>query len=455
MNNKTRKYLFLFFILAFVTITPLVSLYAAGYKFSFSGKILQKTGMLIIDSSPDGAKIFIDGEPQQKFINEMRSKILNSTKDQNILTTPAKIKGLIPGEYLIRIEKDGYWSWEKKLEIKPGNSTFAEDIVIFKNNLPQPIGSGILLNLKQSPNRENIAYTTESKYEVFNTRNEEILYFDRNIENIGPQESNIVWLDNDNILFDDILFSLNDWENPENLFASLSNAKLKSISLNDDNLIYIQNNNSLIKLNTKNKGIETILNSQKIIDYLLKDNLLYTIEELDKSTYLIVYDNKNVIRQINLNFDDNYIFVNTEHHLINIFNSKFDTLYLVDPLDYFGPLKETINNVTDSFWVDNDKLIYYNDFEIWIYEKNNLKKTILTRISDKIYNVLWHPSNNYIIYSTHDSLFTIELDNREKHNTNQLMRLNNIDFLEISDDGNYLYFYSELGKQAGLFKLAI
>ena len=454
MNIITRKYLFLFFILAFVTITPLVSLYAAGYKFSFSGKILQKTGMLIIDSTPEGANIIINGEAQQKFINKLRSKILSKTNKQNILKTPAKIKGLIPGEYLIKLEKDGYWPWEKKLEIKPGNSTFAEDIVIFKNNLPQPVDTGVIINNKQSPNKKYIAYTTDNKYHIFNNENEEVSYFEKTT-NLNFQTNTIRWLDDTHILFDYFLFSLNDWEKPKDLSKSLINTNLGNINLNTGYLIYIQNNNRLIKLDSKNEGIETILNSQKILDYLLKDNLIYTIEEQNKNVYLIVYDNKKIIRKINLNYDSTYTFVNTNHNLINIYNTKFKTLYLVDPLDYFGPLKETINNITESFWVNNDKLIYHNDFEIWIYERNNFKKTILTRISDRINNVLWHPSNNYIIYSTNESLFTIELDNREKHNTNHLIKLNNIDFLNIDNDGNTLYFYSELGKQIGLFKLAI
>ena len=454
MNTTTRKYLFLFFILAFATITPLVSLYAAGYKFSFSGEFLQKTGMLIIDSTPEGANIIIDGEAQQKFFHKMSSKILNKTKNQNILKTPAKIKGLIPGEYKVRLEKDGYWSWEKKLEIKPGSSTFAEDIVIFKNNLPQPVDTGKIINSKQSPNKKYIAYTTDNKYHVFNNENKEVFYFEKTT-NSDFQTNNITWLNDNHILFDYFLFSLNNWNKPKDFSKSLINTNLKSITLDNSDLIYIQNDNCLIKLDSKNEGIETILNSQKIFDYLIKDNLIYTIEEQNKNIYLIVYNDREIIRKINLNFDDNYVFINTNHDLINIYNTKFKTLYLVDPLDYFGPLKETINNITESFWVNDNKLIYHNDFEIWIYERNNFKKTILTRISDKINTVLWHPSNNYIIYSTNESLFTIELDDREKHNTNHLIRLNNINFLNINNSGDTLYFYSELGKQVGLFKLAI
>ena len=456
MSIKTRKLLFLFFILAFVIITPLVSLYATGYKFSFSGEFLQKTGMLMINSSPAGASIIINGEPQQKFLNKLKSNFFKTTEEQNILKTPAKIKGLIPGEYTVKLEKTGYWSWEKKLIVSPGSSTFAEDIVLFKNNLPQPISSGKIITSKQSPDKKNIAFTTQNKYEVFNNNDESLLYYERVSSSTNFQdEDNIVWLDDSHILFNYTLFSLDNWNKPQDLSISLLNAKLSSITLNNDNLFYIQKNNRLINLNLKTSGIENLLTSSNIQDFLIKDNLIYTIEEIDNNINLVVYDNKKILRQINLNFDNNYSFTNTESNFINIYNSKFRTLYIVDPLDYFAPLKETINNVNNSFWVNDNKLVYYNDFEIWFYDAINFKKTILTRISEKINNVLWHPSNNYIIYSTNGSLYTIELDDREKHITNHLIKLKNIDFLNINNDGKILYFYSEVGKQTGLFKLAI
>jgi len=455
MDNRTRKFLFLFFVFAFAIITPLVSLYAAGYKLSFSGKLLQKTGMLIIDSSPDGARIIINGKSRQNIVNKIKSKFFNSAKLQNILKTPAKIKGLMPGEYTIKLEKEGYWSWEKKLEIRPGNSTFAEDIVLFKNNLPQPISNGEIKNSKQSPNKKNIAFSTNKKYFVYNTENENLLFFTKNKQNLNSNKNNIIWLGNEKILFDDQLFSLSSWSKPEDISVSLKNIDSSNIQFKDAGSIYLQINNNITELNLKSKGIKTILNSQKIFDYLIKNNLIFTIEELNKEIYLVVYDNKKIIRKINLKYDNNYSFVNTDNDLINIYNKKFKTLYLVDPLDYFAPLKETINNVDNSFWVNNERLVYYNDYEIWIYDRANTKKTILTRISEKINNCLWHPSNNYIIYSTAESLFTIELDNREKHSTNRLIKLKNINFLDINNSGDTLYFNAEIGKQTGLFKLAI
>jgi hypothetical protein len=73
MNQKTRHYLFLFFVLLFCIITPAISLYASGYKIN-KGFKLQKTGILIIDSKPADAKIYIDNKVQQTFLNNYSGK---------------------------------------------------------------------------------------------------------------------------------------------------------------------------------------------------------------------------------------------------------------------------------------------------------------------------------------------------------------------------------------------
>ncbi|PLX21049.1 hypothetical protein C0584_04680 [Candidatus Parcubacteria bacterium] len=454
MSLKARKILFILFIFAFLVITPLVSLYAAGYKFTLSGEIIQKTGMIVLDSQPEGAKIYINGEPQQRFFDNLRSNILNDTEDRNILKTPARIKGLFPGEYTVTLLKDGYWEWEKKLEVFPGQSTFAEDVVIFKNNLPLPLSSGEILNSQQSSSKEFLAFSTKDKYLVLG-EDEQVLFYDKNSENLESQNNYIKWFGNNQILFDNHLFSLDTWSKPVDLSAYLNNINLEFISPIDSKNIYAIKDNQLVKLNLSRGSVESVLKSEKILDYFAKGDFIYTIEELGGDVFLIVYNGTETIRKIDLNKDNSFRFTNKEHELINIYSPRFKTLHLIDPLDYFGPLKETINNVNRSFWVDSNKLVFYNDFEIWIYNRVDFKKNILTRISDKISTVLWHPSNNYIIYSTQESLFTIELDDREKHTTNHLIKLNNIDFLNMSNDGYTLYFYSSLGKKEGLYKLAI
>lgn len=106
-------------------------------------------------------------------------------------------------------------------------------------------------------------------------------------------------------------------------------------------------------------------------------------------------------------------------------------------------------------WINDNKLLYSNDFEIWLYDLNNHKKTILTRISEPITGIIWHPSNNYVIYSTDKSINIIELDEREKRNITELICLDKISSLNLSQKGDILYFMAKIGNQEGLYKLAI
>ena len=116
MSLKFRRFLYIFFILIFLIVVPLLSLYANGYKISISSVLdgdffIQKTGILIIDSSPKNANIYINGKSRQFIFKNLFKK------DTDMITTPAKIKNLSAGEYIIKLEKDGYWPWEKRLRI--------------------------------------------------------------------------------------------------------------------------------------------------------------------------------------------------------------------------------------------------------------------------------------------------------------------------------------------------
>ncbi len=74
--------------------------YGKGYRITKdeSGRqIVAGTGLLVITSSPDGARTFIDGE-------------LSTATDDTI--------NLKPGKYTVKIEKDGYFPWEKEIVIK-------------------------------------------------------------------------------------------------------------------------------------------------------------------------------------------------------------------------------------------------------------------------------------------------------------------------------------------------
>jgi len=84
----------LFFVLSG---TILISLLARGYRPDFQEKELKPTGLLVVNSFPKGAQVFINGK-------------LTTATNQTI--------NLPPGEYRVTIKKPGFSSWEKNITLE-------------------------------------------------------------------------------------------------------------------------------------------------------------------------------------------------------------------------------------------------------------------------------------------------------------------------------------------------
>jgi len=109
-NNKQLIISMLMFSVIILITTGMV-LYAKGYRFGLEpGKFeLKGTGLLVAKSVPDGAQVFVDG------------KLKNAT-DSTI--------NLAPGEYDVKIFKEGYVPWEKKIKIENEIVSQAEALLI-------------------------------------------------------------------------------------------------------------------------------------------------------------------------------------------------------------------------------------------------------------------------------------------------------------------------------------
>lgn len=73
--------------------------FAQGYRVDLKEKGVKETGLLVADSDPEGASVFIDG------------KLTTATDDT--LNLP-------PAEYQVEIKKDGYHPWQKNLKVEKG-----------------------------------------------------------------------------------------------------------------------------------------------------------------------------------------------------------------------------------------------------------------------------------------------------------------------------------------------
>jgi len=162
MTHRIRSFIFWIFFAIFIVATSLISLYAAGYRLHLSWplnfkNLLQPTGTLILDSEPGGAAISIDNYNNQNFFQKYFS-----TQPKQYYT-PAKIKNMIPGEYLVRFNLTGHWSYEKKIRIYPGEATYLEDVDLFRQDLPLKIIDAKVQEIQMTSDQNYIVLKDDKK----------------------------------------------------------------------------------------------------------------------------------------------------------------------------------------------------------------------------------------------------------------------------------------------------
>ncbi len=120
MSKTQRRILFYFSAGVFLILSSTVIVYALGYKYDFLENRFVKTGSLHIKVQTN-ALIFINDKlnGQTSFLNNSFSK-----------------SGLLPREYRIRVEKEGYHSWQKTVSIDGGILSDFSSVFLVNKNLP-------------------------------------------------------------------------------------------------------------------------------------------------------------------------------------------------------------------------------------------------------------------------------------------------------------------------------
>lgn len=146
-----RLRFFMIFITAAILLLAAFILmkFAQGYRIAFDGKnLFQKdsftvasTGLLAATSNPDGASIYI---------NDHLTSATNTTID------------LAPGEYTVRIVKEGYLPWEKKLKIQKEVVTQTQALLFPAAPKLESITATGVLNPTPDPTGSTLAFGVAS-----------------------------------------------------------------------------------------------------------------------------------------------------------------------------------------------------------------------------------------------------------------------------------------------------
>ncbi|MFA5155480.1 MAG: hypothetical protein WC453_03520 [Patescibacteria group bacterium] len=440
MSKKFRDYLFLAFIACFIIGTTLISLYASGYKFNLAwpprfNRLLIKTGMIAVDSAPRGAIIYLNGRPVKNFSLNPWSK--------EYLTTGAKIKNVLPGEYELKLERTGYWPLSKKINVYSGQTTFAEDINLFRQDLPYLLVESADTPLNLSPNH---------KYLYASTAGRIITLKDRRSRDLPVKETG-VWLENQDRLF--VAGRLFNPETSEDLdYTGLIGPDATDWHYDESgDRLYYRSRGSLAYLDIGDRTIHSLPGGAELLAYEPRGGKLFAVRSENNRTVLTKYalTDQKTEQQLVLPNVGHYRFQSDGRPNLALYDDQNKTLYLIDPDNLAGGLR-TINNINSWAWLDDNTLLYNNNWEIYLFDLQQNKAALLTRMGEELRDLLWNDRNNYLVFSTADSLNTYDL---KIGLSTKIFRAAQVGPPVLDEKSGTLYFWAKVGQQAGVYSLLL
>jgi len=437
MHINLRRAIALFFLLIFAIGTPILLFYASGYRYNVKKNAVEKTGALVLETKPSRASILLNNES----VNE---------------NTPARLKNIIPDKYNVKLEKEGYYTWEKDLEIKSQEATFAEDIILFKKAEPESIIDSEINWLSFSPTNAFAVFSTsdfdQDYLYLLDLNNQKFnLIYNNNKKFVNPQA---IWSHDDLMLYfqsngDQMIFPIQFPKNSFDLtkFFSVKEARNYKWNQQNNQNLFAQVDNSILELDITTKKFKNIFSinpTEKLIDFFIQNDDVYYIFNIGNKTFLgkATLEDNTLQKTLELR-NDNYHFNGIYNDKIAIFDNKLSTIYLINQeIDNIYFQKDNIMNL--DFHPEKNLLLLQTHQDLSYLDLNEGKanERNVTRYSTGLSQASWHNSTNYVINLQNKNINIIELDDRDHHFTISLP-YENITNFNTNNDSEIVYFVQD------------
>jgi hypothetical protein len=356
MTKKTRLIILVFCVVCFFVIAPILVAYSMGYRFDFEKMKIVATGGIYVKVLPQNAEVIVDSK-----FNKKTSLFLNSVLVQNLL----------PKRYSILIKKDGYFPYQKTLEVKEKEVTKLEHVILIK----EKISFEILRDKSNSPflekpEEELFVIKNGNLYKNTPAQSQPIL---KKLLSFEISGNNIIWLGLDGILYSSSQDGkITDTLSQTPLKINKNNPyKFTIISQN----IFLQENDKLLLFNQKTKSFEVFYSPVKDLKISPDQTKLLYYNDYE---ILYSYLNSDNPEKIFLNrfsekigdcfwLNDNYLVFNLGDKIII---SEIDNRGSINMVNF----PQNISLIDDkTIEIKNPKIIFnQRDKKLYISTKDNI-----------------------------------------------------------------------------------
>ncbi len=419
INLPWRGILFYSFVALFFIIGIALLLYGTGYRYSQSKRMFEKTGELVVESRPNGASVFLDGNDTGK-------------------KTPAYIKYILPGKYRLTIRKDGHFLFAQEIVILQGIVVIIDEVVLARDIIPTALFT------HPQPIQEISAIT--SKYIFFKTENAFFSYdrtHKQTKELARAREPFTVLSSPNNRSFyvyskKSAFVIKKDTQKAISSFVP-TQEPLKIFAWSDDEYAYGITQKGIFRLDPATGGSRYIAKGV-FRDILLQNGFINTIQERGNSVDLVQYALSNQpFERKRYEIPKNAVqFVkNTYPFVILATESRefisFDQKNLQPPTP--------ISEIQKFVFPLTPRAIAISEFEIWLFtalEKN--QKRLILRQSKPIVKAILIPDVQYAFVATDDSLELVETRDHPLPNRYEIFSSSKLEDSAFSQKEKRIFF---------------
>ncbi len=434
--SKTRRRILLYGLISlFLIAAPFVIFYSIGIFVDIRSRTLMPTGGIFIKTNITGAKVFLNNA---------------LAKENSFLSHGALLNNVSQGSYTLRVEKEKYRPWQKKVEVTNGLVSEYRTIFLIPKEPPETtifqITAPHMAITTIAPPIHNIAIATISENE-----DNQLFLLDTANDIVTPSGIKHVFKtklspSGQKLLLKKTEKGITNWaiantsKNTLRISASIpsqisyltgetikmvTTRTSKAISFHplDETKLYIQDSqNNLLLYDTVNQKT-TFISSNVNSFYPTESGIFF----LDKNGFLATSDFPGEEIRV---LDNKGLFLNNVPSKF-IFSSVNNALGIIDQgggffiwSDASSELRTLARDTTDAlFSPDGTKLAFWNKQTIktlWLkndtqspFEKAGEIKTIFkTNNKEEILDITWLDDNQHILSLTNKRIILSEIDSR-------------------------------------------
>lgn len=413
MKRRSRYFVIILGAVTFFVLSPIIVLYVSNLRYDFETQGYVIGGIITVKTEPKDAQFFLD--------------------DKLIDNTPASAEFLTPGEYNIRIEKEGYFPWTKRLEVKTSKVTWINNslpklYLLFKDPTETSINESVLdfvvadkklfyltntalvqtyvtdpsqtSSIVVPKGSTNLELSPSLGYAILSNQNERLL-INLNKQTQIPattllsKNSELIWNEYDQLFTLDagVLSAIDTVEKKKTQLAD----KLMAATITDNRFYSVVSHNSKLQLQSQ------------------------TLSSLGKST------ETTVLLELP-NFAKVSMIATPQKELFIVGD---DTLYKVN-----SSLEKLADNIISvNFEVNRNALIVTSKTGLYFYDFDEHVLRLITRQSEPIPFAEVYPELGYAFLIRNNAFFALELDDRDQRNNYELAKLTTPLGMQLDQEG--------------------